>query len=444
MLLVLLPAGRGAAAPAPVERCELLLRPAPGLDAETARTLLEQSGLAPRKVYTALGVWLVDCGPAPGEAAALQLARTAAGRLESGGAVAWAEPNFRMVATERGLPGGGLWGPVRVEPAVVTPNDVYYLPQQGNLRQVGLPYAWLRTTGDAAPVAVIDTALDLAHPDLQTKFWRNPDEIPSNGLDDDGNGYVDDLAGWDFYDGDADPAIDPSGDSSHGTHVSGILAAETNNGLGVAGVSWESPLMPLRALGRNASGPYSAVIEAILYAADNGARVVNLSLGGSDPSLALEEAVAYAAGKGCLLVASAGNDGGPVLYPAALPDVIAVGAVDASDLPAAFSNRGPEVELAAPGVAVFSTVNGSYAIQSGTSQSTPHVSGAAALVWSLQPGWSAVEVRQALVATALDVWSPGRDDLTGYGRLDAAAAVESAVPLRFYYFPFAPLGGLLP
>jgi subtilisin family serine protease len=196
----------------------------------------------------------------------------------------------------------------------------------------------------------------------------------------------------------------------------------------MAGIAWQTPVMALKALNSTGSGDASAVAEAILYAADNGARVINISLGSEESFQVIADAAAYALVKGCLLAAAAGNSAGAVEYPAALPGVLAVSATDNNDIPAQFSNRGPQVDLAAPGVDIFSAnKSGSYSILSGTSMSTAHISGVATLLWSLRPDWTAIQVSQALTTTVVDVWAAGRDDLTGWGRVNAAAAVESGL-----------------
>ncbi len=313
----------------------------------------------------------------------------------------------------------------------LVPDDPYYLPQQANLRLMGLPWAWSFTTGSAAwPVAVIDTGIDLDHPDLQSKVWINPDEIPANGIDDDANTYIDDVNGWNFV----NDTNSPQDDQSHGSHVSGILAAQTNNNTGIAGVAWGTPVMALKALNSAGKGNASDVAEAILYAADNGARILNLSFGDDLEYQTIHDAIVYARGKGCLVAAAAGNTGGAVEYPAAQPGVMAVAATDNNDLPASFSNRGPQIAVAAPGVNIYSADRfGGYFLASGTSSSTPQVSGLAALVWDLRPDWSADQVTQVITSTAGDVWSGGRDNLTGWGRIDAGAAVFAS--LEHTYLP---------
>jgi len=326
-------------------------------------------------------------------------------------------------------------GIVRI--TAVTPDDNLYQAQQENLRVMGLPEAWEVSTGEGVLIAVVDTGLDLDHPDLVNKVWENLAEIPDNGLDDDGNGYVDDFKGWDFVNADQIP----QDDHSHGSHVAGIAAAETNNGLYIAGVAWDARLMAVKALNQMGDGAWDDVSEAIIYAADQGARIINLSFGDENNSQTIEMAIDYARQKGSLVVASAGNGGAPVLFPAALPQVFAVAATDNGDIPPDWSNRGPEVDVAAPGVEIVSlTANGSFTPWSGTSMSAAHVSGLAALIWALNPDLTAEQVAAHIINTAHDVWSPGFDELTGWGRVDAAAA-SAGIPFPPVYLPLVSTPG---
>jgi len=313
----------------------------------------------------------------------------------------------------------------------IAPNDPFYLPQQNNLRTIGLGDAWIFSTGSPHwPIAILDSGIDLDHPDLMDKVWINQGEIPNNSLDDDSNNFIDDWIGWNFV---SDNAI-PQDDYSHGSHVAGIAAAETFNLTGIAGIAWDTPIMVLKVLNSGGEGSSTDVAEAILYAADNGARVINLSLGASQEFQVIKNAVIYARSKDCLVIAAAGNSGGAVEYPAAQPEALAITATTNDDQTTSFSNRGPQVDLAAPGVNILSANStGSYYFNTGTSMSTPHVSGVAALVWALHPDWSSIQISQVLTSTAKDVWAGGRDDLTGWGRLDASAAVRN--DLHVQYFP---------
>ena len=253
--------------------------------------------------------------------------------------------------------------------------------------------------------------------------------MPANGLDDDGNGLVDDVQGWHFYTQGGNHYGDNrvADDYGHGTHVAGIAAAQTNNGVGIAGMAGGSRLMTVKVLDQYGLGWYFDIARGIVYAVDNGARVINLSLGGTAPSETLQAAADYAREKGALLVAATGNSGGRVLYPAACERVIAVAATDRTDQHPTFSNYGPQVDVAAPGVDIYSTWyrRDGYFSQSGTSMATPHVSGLAALIWSERPTWSPEQIDDTLMRTALDVQAPGWDPYSGWGRIDAHLAMLS-------------------
>jgi len=297
--------------------------------------------------------------------------------------------------------------PVRI---AFTPNDPYY-GSQWNLPKIRAPQAWDVVTGTTQVViAIVDTGVDYTHPDLaSSRLWL----------------------GWDFANSDNNPMDD----EGHGTHVAGIAGANTNNNRGVAGVCWGCGLLAVKVLGADGSGLTSWVADGIQYAAYWGAAfgkrtVINLSLGSPYPSSVLADAVAYAQGKGALIVAAAGNDGvNELFYPAAYPGVIGVAATDSADQQAFFSNSGAHVDLAAPGVQILSTMlDSQYASMDGTSMATPHVAGVAGLVWSARPALTADQVCGILLRTAVDLGSPGRDDIYGYGRLNAEAAVRSVVP----------------
>ena len=295
--------------------------------------------------------------------------------------------------------------------ALFTPNDPYYGIFQWNLPQIRAPQAWDLVTGTASVgIAVVDTGVDYYHPDLaSSRLWL----------------------GYDFANDDSDPMDD----HGHGTHVAGIAAANTNNGIGVAGVCWGCDILAVKVLGADGSGSVSWVASGIRYAADWGAAwgkrtVINLSLGGPDDVAVLRDAVAYARSKGALIVAAAGNDNTSApFYPAAYPGVIGVSAVDDNDQKAWFSNYGPYVDLAAPGVDILSTIpSNDYGWASGTSMAAPHVAGVAGLLWSIRPMFTADQVCEGLLRTAADLGPPGRDDFYGYGRVDAYAAVRPFGP----------------
>jgi len=310
--------------------------------------------------------------------------------------------------------------------AVLDPNDPHFLSDdQWGLTMIGAPQAWDVTTGSSdLTIAIVDSGIDLDHLDLKNRIWVNDDET-LNGLDDDGNDKVDDVKGWDFVNNDNNP----QDDYGHGTHVAGIAAAETNNSTGVAGLSWGARIMPVKVLGSSGQGPISSVANGITYAADNGAQVINLSLGGTGlaDNETLKGAVNYAYSKGCLLVAAAGNcdpNCYEPLYPAAYDHVVAVAATDSSDNRASFSNYGSYIDVAAPGVSIYSTVrNNGYGYKDGTSMATPFVSGLAALIWSACPDYTNDQVESQMETTAVDLGATGWDQYYGHGRIDAHAAL---------------------
>jgi len=256
--------------------------------------------------------------------------------LRSDPRVAYAERDHRVSVAA--LPPGTVSHHDRGDAAGAKIPDDPFLPLQWGLAMLRMPEAWERTTGvPDVVIALVDTGLTLGHPDLVGKLWRNEGEIAGNGLDDDGNGQVDDIHGWRYYHaysgGAYHPGEDPyiADEHGHGTHVAGIAAAATNNGIGIAGVSWGAKIMVVRALDRYGSGWYSDVAAAVIYATDNGARIINLSLGDSEPSALLCEAIHYAHSRGCLVVAAAGNSGGAVFCPATCPQALAVAASDSAD-----------------------------------------------------------------------------------------------------------------
>ena len=299
---------------------------------------------------------------------------------------------------------------------------------------IDAPEAWQMTTGSAAvTVAVIDSGVQLDHPDLAAGIWRNAGESGDrreyNGADDDGNGLVDDWRGWDWVDADNDPG-DANG---HGTHVAGTVGARGNDGRGVAGVAWNVSLMPLRTLGADGSGYVSDVIRAYRYAGVRKAHVVNASLGGDSFSRAEQDAIAAA--PQTLFVVAAGNDGldndREPAYPCnyALANVVCVAATDQRDGLADFSNYGATtVDLAAPGVNIASTyTGGGWAYLSGTSMATPHVAGAAALAWARAPAATVAQVRAALLSSVEPRPALLGRTVTG-GVLNAARALTTIDP----------------
>lgn len=314
-----------------------------------------------------------------------------------------------------------------------TPNDPLYTSQQTVAGVIKLPFAWANNIGSAQVlVGVVDSGIDFSHPDLQQNIYKNTAEIPNNGIDDDGNGYIDDYQGWDFVDapnmdglGDyLDRDNDASDENYHGTHVSGIIGADTNNGIGIAGTAWNVRILPIRAGFRTEDDGYLEDDDAaagIIYAADMGCNVINISWGDSNYSPIIEDACNYAISKGAIIVASAGNTPGPVCsYPARLNNVIAVGAVTNAEQLASFSSYGIDLDVVAPGQEIFSTYGGNsqYSHLSGTSMAAPFVTGAVALLLSQNPSLDYQQVRARLHASAKDLGDKGFDNKFGAGLLD--------------------------
>lgn len=317
------------------------------------------------------------------------------------------------------------------------PNDPHF-GEQWNLSLIDMPGAWAIERGDPEViVAVVDTGFDYTHTDLASQTWVNVDEIPDNGIDDDDNGYIDDVHGWDFSvlssgtenggagNGDNDP-IDVSG---HGTHVAGIVGAAADNDIGIAGIAWNCTLMPIRGAGV-AGIRDNRSAAAIVYAVDNGARVINMSWGGRDRSFVLRDAVDYAYARGVLMVAASGNESeGDSIFPAGYRKVMSVAATEQHKQRFYRSNFGASIDIGAPGNVILSThINERYRSLSGTSMATAHVSGVAALVMSKRPSLTPEDVRQILVSTTDPITeSP---ELVGAGNLNAARALMASGSLQ--------------
>ena len=266
---------------------------------------------------------------------------------------------------------------------------------------IGAPAAWDTAQGDGVVVAVVDTGVDYNHPDLAANIWTNVNEVDGNFFDDDGNGFVDDVRGWNFMFGNNDP-IDHNG---HGTHVAGTIAALGDNGIGVIGVAWHSHIMAVKGLDDNGFGFDFTLAPAIMYAASNGADVINASWGGEGSSQAIEEAIQFATGLGTVFVAAAGNSSEDAtnFFPANSPEAITVASAGPFGNFSFFSNFGPKIDVTAPGEDILSLqaagtflgpqVIDGYIRLNGTSMATPHVSGVAALALSQDPAYSTEQVR---------------------------------------------------
>jgi subtilisin family serine protease len=351
----------------------------------------------------------------------------ALGRYEDVPGVEYAEPDFVM-REERSGP--------------MLPNDPRFSGQWG-LRNPGTgggvvdadidaPAAWSKTRGtSAAVVAVVDSGNDVGHADLESNIWVNPDERPRNRADDDRNGFVDDVRGWDFHNGDG-TLYHGFAEDDHGTHVAGIIAARGNNGVGIAGVGWRVKVMPLKFIGPGGGGYVSDAARAIDYAVKNGADIVNVSSGCDDCfSRTLLGAIRRADRAGILILTTAGNSGGnnnslrhyPCRYDSR--NVLCVAATNRRDALAGFSNYGSAtVDLGAPGVDVPGTVpRGGYARYTGTSQAAPHVAGVAALVETKYPGLDAAGIR-ARIMRSVDKKSSLAGRTVSGGRLNASKALK--------------------
>ncbi|EWT03544.1 serine protease [Intrasporangium oryzae NRRL B-24470] len=327
--------------------------------------------------------------------------------------------------------------PNRYRETSVIPNDPSYGSEWG-LAKINAPAAWDRTTGSATVVVgVIDTGIDLDHPDLVGNIVPGYDmvDLGTNPTPPAGFRFEGDFSGRDAI---------PEDEVGHGSHVAGTIAAMSNNALGVAGVTWQCKIMPVKALTRmvrisdgqvRGVGSSADIAAAVRYAADNGASVINMSLGSSGTTTVESSAIAYAIGKGVVVVAAMGNDGtSNPSYPAAYPDVVSVGAIDSADHRASFSQTGPHIDVVAPGVGVLSTyLAAGYGTLSGTSMATPHVAGVAALIRSVKPSATVAEVTDILRTTARPLRDapadPVPNDSYGWGCVDAAAAVNKASPI---------------
>ncbi|MFV9510865.1 S8 family peptidase [Tepidibacillus sp. LV47] len=289
----------------------------------------------------------------------------------------------------------------------LVPNDRLYLDYQWNLPIIDTELGWNLTKGKKdIVIAVIDTGVDLTHPEFQGKLVKGVNIIDPNRL--------------------------PMDDDGHGTHVAGIIAANTNNGQGIAGITWYNKIMPIKVLDQSGAGTLFDVAQGIIWATDHGADVINLSLGNYAESKYLHDAILYAYSKNVVLVAATGNDNTNQLsYPAAYPEVIGVSAIAPDEQRAEFSNYGKYVDVVAPGVNIASTYpNNRYAALSGTSMASPHVAALAALIKSSYPKLTNREIKKIITKTATDLGIRGRDPYFGYGEINIWKAVELSNQLK--------------
>jgi subtilisin family serine protease len=313
-----------------------------------------------------------------------------------------------IILPERYSPKSG-YGLVNVSAAIAQITQAQSFPSvaslgssKWNLDAINAPEAWKQGyTGKGVVVAVVDTGIDIKHSDLDNNLWTNPGEVANNGIDDDKNGFVDDIHGWNFIDGNRDV----SDRDAHGTHISGIIAAESND-FGATGVAYDAKLMPVKVLDDVGNGTADSIADGIRYAVNNGAHVINLSLSGAY-STDIEQAIEYATTRGTVVVMAAGNDyARSPGYPAEFADRwgIAVGSVGRDHRYSDFSNQAGYKAIdyvVAPGVHIYSTTpNNGYDFLDGTSMSTPHVTGAIALMLSAKPDLTPTQIRDIITATA--------------------------------------------
>lgn len=393
----------------------MLVKPRPGVSEAALLAELNLPGAQVRKKMPASGIWLVSF---PAALDALPEAIEAASKADR--TLFYAEPD--PLVSARLLPGdpdfGVLWG-------------MHNTGQGGGVADVDIdaPEAWDLGTGSRdVLVGIIDTGVDYGHPDLASNIWTNPGEIPGNGIDDDGNGYIDDVRGWNFV----SDTNDPMDDEGHGTHVAGTIGAAGNDGTGVAGVCWQVSLLPLKFLDDQGDGFTSDAVEAVAYATSLGVDLTNNSWGGYTYSQALRDVIGQAGAAGVLFVAAAGNeindnDLWPA-YPASYPlaNVISVASITDAGQVSWFSNYGASsVHLAAPGSAIFSSIpGGGYAFSDGTSMAAPHVAGVCALLKAYRPSLTHSQIRAAVLGSVEPLATLEGRTLTG-GLLNAARALES-------------------
>ena len=297
------------------------------------------------------------------------------------------------------------------------------------------PEAWdvVRAEDGDVVVAIVDGGTDWDHPDLAANIWTNPGEIDGNGVDDDGNGFVDDIRGWNFANSSNDPTGLPStpGSAQHGTHVAGIVGAVTDNGVGIAGAAWNPRIMPICSALEGQDGAIAFGFEGILYAAANGADIINCSWGAVQPASRFEqEVITWAAERGCVVVASAGNSEYlPPHYPSDYDHVLSVSAVEENDFP--YAGFGFHVDVSAQGYVVWSTLpNGGYGDQSGTSMAAAMATAACALLRTRWPGLAPDEVIERIRATSDNIDGQNRyyAGLMGHGRLNVLRALTAQTP----------------
>jgi PKD repeat protein len=309
----------------------------------------------------------------------------------------------------------------------LTPNDPSY-GSEWHLATINAAGAWnYFSTGSTIKIAIVDNAIDRGHQDLSGNLWVNPGEIASNSIDDDGNGYIDDINGYDVADNDNNPNP-PNNSFDHGTHCAGISSARTNNSIGIAAIGYSCKLMCVKATSSSAS-PSSVTdgYDGIVYAVLAGADVISLSWGGSGSSTTAQNIITWASQQGAVLIAAAGNNNvSTMFYPAGYVECIAVAATSSNDAKASFSNYGSWIDISAPGNNIYSTLpSNGYGNMSGTSMACPLVAGLAGLMLSLNPLLTPTDVRNCIQNNAVNINSqnPSYIGQLGSGRIDANASM---------------------
>ena len=319
------------------------------------------------------------------------------------------------------------------------PNDSLYI-RQSYLQNIFAPSAWdsVKAEGTNTIIAIVDSGTDISHPDLADNIWNNRNEIPDNGIDDDQNGYVDDIHGWNFSTNSPDPS---STTSSHGTHTAGIACGVTNNSIGIAGASWNATVLPVNTASTSANQIISYGYEGILYAAENGAQIISCSWGSGAFSFTGQLIIDHVTELGTIVIASAGNENTDnPLYPASYDKVLSVAATGEDDVKTQFSNYGLHVDVAAPGLDILSTVNNAqYGYLSGTSMSCPLVAGVVALVMAKNEDWLGIQAAEQVRLTSdnIDSKNPAYTGLLGKGRVNAFRAITEVTPsiqISDFYF----------
>lgn len=372
----------------------------------------------------------------------------------------WAEPMVARALSE--LPSVEYAEPNYIYHACFTPNDSLFA-QQWYLREIRAPEAWDVSQGSASVIiGIVDTGVDIKHPDLASKIWTNPREVPGNGVDDDRNGFVDDAHGWDFVNSVPDPSPKPDGvdndsdglsddGTDHGTAMAGLAAAATNNGRGIAGAGFYCTIMPIKSLNDEGSGSSQDLTNGILYAIENGAHVVNMSFGGGAYSQAQADVIEYGLSKNVIFVAAAGNSGSMMEhYPSGYRGVLCVAATGFNGKLSSISNYGPTIDVAAPGgdfnssppaemistapyfpeygfTQLYRARTKEGYLTAGTSASAALVSGVAGLVRARFPSASWLEIQQRIVGTCvnIDALNPGYEGMIGDGLVNAYGAVSA-------------------